>query len=248
MLAHVDLATQLAQRAASCVIFGQVEHADRLSERACACEQLPERIGLAGELEHRDAPTRHAHDRRCAVDQQAERLGDLLERSVVALPGLARRAVLLDPRVRRGGIGRGRDAVRAGERPDFDVADVLVAELLVEGERLRVLVDHLEPDALDAPVASPLVQRLHQRSPGATAPLCRDDADPADPRVGSAQAEVGDPDALPIADGDARRLAVEVVRVGQEAVRVRVDREREQVALVCGGEQRRQLLVAEIRG
>ena len=123
-----------------------------------------------------------------------------------------------------------------------------VPELLVQSDRATVFHDHLEPDPLDAVRARVLVESLHQPAAGSAPPLRGDDADAADPGVGAAEPEVREAHALAVTNGDHRRGAVEVARLGERAHGGRIDRERHEVPLVRRGEDRRELLVGEIRG
>jgi hypothetical protein len=138
-----------------------------------------------------------------------------------------------------------RVAVAAVERPDLDVAHVLVTEVVVERKRLRVLHDALQPDALHAACPSLFVCSDHQHAAEASATRGRYDTEPADPRFRPAQAEVDETDGLAGLEGDARRHAVEVVGLREEVQGIRGDVHRADVALVRGREQLRELVVGE---
>src|SRR4029079_9425552 len=169
-------------------------------------------------LDDRDAPADHPDDRGGPGDHEAVRIRRLGKRSVVALPRLSLDAVLADPCVRLGGVRLVRLTPRgAGERPDLELAHVLVPELLVQRDRAAVLHDHLEPDPLDAMPARVLVEGLHQPATGSAPPLRGDDADAADPGLTAAEPEVREADALAVPNGDHRRGAVEVARLGERA-------------------------------
>src|SRR4029079_1302025 len=167
-------------------------------------------------LDDRDAPADHPDDRGGPGDHEATRIRGPGKPRVVALPRLSLDAVLADPCVRLGGVRLVRLTPRgAGERPDLELAHVLVRELLVQSDRAAVLHDHLEPDPFDAVRARVLVEGLHQPAPGAAPPLRRDDADDADPGLAAAEPEVRVADALAVPDGDHRRGAFEVARLGE---------------------------------
>ena len=93
-----------------------------------------------------------------------------------------------------------------------------------------------------------LVEGLHQPATGSAPPLRGDDADAADPGLAAAEPEVREADALAVPNGDYRRGAVEVARLGERAHGGRIDRERHEVPLVRRGEERSDVLVGEIRG
>src|SRR5581483_1607474 len=125
------------------------------------------------------------------------------------------------------------------------VAPRPVAELLVERERAGVLDDHLEPDAAEAKLARLLVERVHERLADTGAARRGDDADPADPAVLAADAEVREPDRFAVPERDARRLRIEVERRGHHADGVLVHVERDEGALVRRVDERRELARGE---
>ena len=108
MLARVDPATELREDGGRRMTGGQVHHAQRLAERARPGEQLAQGVRPSSELEDADPAGGEPDERGRALDHQAPRLPEPLDRGVVALPRLGLVPVYTQPRVRR----RGFDLVR----------------------------------------------------------------------------------------------------------------------------------------
>src|SRR4029077_14944521 len=128
---------ELTEDLRSRVVCGEVEDVD-VSEGA-ECPQYGHWVaGVLLQLRARA----HAEEHRAAIGDKPPNIVVVVEGAVSALP----RLVPLPPlrsRLGRRNLARFVVAGSARQRPDLDVLHPFVAELLVQGERARVLDDHL---------------------------------------------------------------------------------------------------------
>ena len=203
MLANVDVPTERAQRPRSRVLGWEVQDVEPGTEGSRAGEQRSERLTVAVQLEDATPVPDEPDDGGRAVDSQPARPVLVRERGVCPLPRLGLGAAGTDPGVSLVRVALVGLAVAAVERPDLDLADVLVAERLVErsacvfstitSSQTRSTARARASSCAASMSARPVPRR---RSSGTT-------PRPADPGVGAAQAEIDETDRSPVAHGDA---------------------------------------------
>ncbi len=212
-------------------------------------EQLKDRVLVVGvDLQQRCGPCGGAVDERPVAVGERVRVGELRHRRVSPLPGrpgLASTDHVRDRHRRDFELLKHRPLV---ERPQFELADAAVAELLVEPDRGFVLDEHLEPEPLHAARSSAALDRPRQLLADPLAAAAGDDADSTDPRVCVPHGEHAEADVRAGVGGDDRSAEVVVPRPGHERERGLVDRDGHEVAHVAGGEERGELRVRTVGG
>ena len=200
------------------------------------------------ELDDRCDPTRGPVDQRPARVRNRLRVGERGDGCVRTLPWQPVLAATDRVRHRRRGDFVFLKHKPSVERPHLEVADVGVAELLVQLDRGLVLDQHLEPDPDDAAVPRVRLDRSHQLLSDPLAAAARDHADAADPGVLAPDGEHADADVLAAVGCHERAAEVVVPAPGHRREGRLVDRDGHEVALVAGGEERRQLRVGAAGG